>query len=276
MKTQRIKETPPYIVWGLVVVVVLLVSVFAWLFISDESEEFNGCNVLGLTVHGCIVTYAPATNEGESPVPEDCDAITVSEDIMDVLERASKDNNIQAVLLDIDSGGGQPQAAVEIEAALKASGLPSVAWIRAYGDSAAYWLASAVDTIIASKESDIGSIGVTASYTDNAKQNAKEGLTYNVISTGKYKDTGSPDKSLTADERALIEKSNRISLEHFIETVATNRGLSTEKVRALADGSSWLGEEALSLGLIDTLGTYPEVLSELRNKLKEEPVICWQ
>lgn len=276
MKNQRIKAVLPYLIWGLVGVVVLLLAIFAWSFMSDESEDFSGCNVLGLNVHGCIVTYAPAANEGESPVPEECDAITVSEDIMDVLERASKDNNIKAVLLDIDSGGGQPQAAVEIEAALKASGLPSVAWIRAYGDSAAYWIASAADIIIASKESDVGSIGVSASYTDNAKQNAEEGLTYNVISTGKYKDIGSPDKSLTADERALIEKSNRISLENFIETVVTNRGLSTEKVRTLADGSSWLGEEALSLGLIDTLGTYPEVLSELRNKLEEEPVICWQ
>jgi len=254
----------------------VFLGMFAWSLVKDESEDFSGCNVVGINVHGCILTYAPAADEGASPVPEGCDAMTVSEDIMNALEQASNNENIQAVLLDIDSGGGQPQAAVEIEAALKASGLPSVAWIRAYGDSAAYWVASAADTIIASKESDIGSIGVTASYIDNAKQNAEQGLTYNSISTGKYKDTGNLDKPLTPDERALIEKGNRITLEHFIETVATNRGLSIEAVRALADGSSWLGEEALSLGLIDKLGTYPEVLSELRSELGEEPVICWQ
>jgi protease-4 len=235
-----------------------------------------GCNVVGITVHGCIMTYAPAADEGTSGVPEGCDAMTVSEEIMNVLDRASMEENIRIVLLDIDSGGGQPQAAVEIESALKASGIPSVAWIRAYGNSAAYWVASAADTVIASKESDIGSIGVTASYLDNAKQNAQEGLTYNSISTGKYKDAGSPDKSLTADERAMLEKSNRTTLENFIGTIATNRELSIEKVRALADGSSWLGEEALSLGLIDKLGTYPEVLAHLREGLEEEPVICWQ
>lgn len=274
MKAVRIKKLWPYAACG--IAGAIIAGIFAWSFMTGEPEDFSGCNVVGINVHGCIITYAPAADEGVSPVPEGCDAITVSEDIMNVLEQASHNKNIQAVLLDIDSGGGQPQAAVEIEAALKASGLPSVAWIRGYGDSAAYWIASAADTIIASKESDIGSIGVTSSYTDNAKKNIQEGLTYNSISTGKYKDAGNLDKPLTPDERALIEKGNRITLEHFIETVATNRGLSVEAVRALADGSSWLGAEALSLGLIDKLGTYPEVLALLREGLQEEPVICWQ
>lgn len=275
-----------YVVWGLVGAVAVFLGLFAWSFVGgesgadivggDSSADFSGCNVAGINVHGCIVTYAPAADEGTSGVPEGCDAMTVSEDVTGVLEQVSKEGNIKAVLLDIDSTGGQPQAALEIESALKASGVPSVAWIRGYGDSAAYWVATGADTIMASKESDIGSIGVTASYTDYAKQNASEGLTYNSISTGKYKELGSPDKTLTTDERALIEKSNRITLEHFIEAIATNRELAIEKVRELADGSSWLGEEALSLGLIDRIGTYPEVLALLREGLEEEPVICWR
>lgn len=265
-----------YVGWGLVGVVVVLVGAGAWWLLSEDEESFAGCNVVGVNVHGCIMTYAPAADEGASGVPEGCDAMTISEDVVATLEEASRDTRIQALVLDIDSPGGTPQGAVEIEQAVKAFGKPSVAWIRGYGNSAAYWVASAADTIIASKESDIGSIGVTASYLDNAKQNVQEGLTFNSISTGKYKDAGSPDKSLTADERAMLEKSNHITLEHFIETIATNRKLPIEKVRALADGSSWLGEEALSLGLTDKLGTYPEVLAHLREGLGEEPVVCWQ
>lgn len=277
MKTEWMgKGAGRYLMWGLVATVVVLVGVFVWAYADYDSDSLAGCNVVGITVHGCIMTYAPAADEGTSGVPEGCDAMAVSEEIMNVLDRASMEEDIRIVLIDIDSGGGQPQAAVEIESALKASGIPSVAWIRGYGNSAAYWVASAADTIIASKESDIGSIGVTASYLDNAKQNVQEGLTYNSISTGKYKDTGSPDKLLTADERALLEKSNRTTLENFIGTIATNRELSIEKVRELADGSSWLGEEALSLGLIDRIGTYPEVLAHLRERLEEEPVVCWQ
>ncbi len=265
-----------YVGWGVVGVVVVLVGVSAWWILSQDEESFAGCNVVGINVHGCIMTYAPAADEGASGVPEGCDAIAVSEEIIGTLEQASQHSNIRAVLLDIDSTGGQAQAAVEIEDALTMAGLPSVAWIRGYGDSAAYWVASAASTIIASEESDIGSIGVTSSYTDYSRQNAQDGITYNSISTGKYKDMGNPDKPLTAEERAALEKSNRITLDNFIETVATNRDLPIEKVEALADGSTWLGKEALSLGLIDALGTYPTVLEHLREVLQDEPVICWR
>lgn len=265
-----------YVGWGLVGVVVVLVGVSAWWLLNEDEESFAGCNVVGINVHGCIMTYAPAADEGTSGVPEGCDAMTVSEEIIGTLEQASQHSNIRAVLLDIDSTGGQAQAAVEIEDALTMAGLPSVAWIRGYGDSAAYWVASAASTIIASKESDIGSIGVTSSYTDYSRQNASEGITYNSISTGKYKDMGNPDKPLTQEERAVIEKSLRITLDNFAQTIAQNRDLPVDRVRELADGSTWLGKEALSLGLIDKLGTYPAVLEHLREVLQDEPVICWR
>ena len=285
MNTEWMKKAVPYVVWGLVGAVAVFAGLFAWSLVSgtepgnlsdSSSDSFDGCNVVGINIHGCIMTYAPAADEGESGVPEGCDAMTISEHVQTVLESAVDDGGIRAVLLDIDSPGGQPQAAVEIEDAIKLSGLPTTAWIRAYGDSAAYWIASAGDTVIASSESDVGSIGVTSSYLDNAKQNSEQGLTYNSLSTGKYKDLGNPDKPLTAEERAIIEKGNQISLEHFIATIAENRKMPIEKVRKLADGSSWLGEEALSLGLVDKLGTYPVVLAHLKEVLKEEPVICWQ
>ncbi len=285
MKAEWMKKIGPPVAWCLAGVAFVLIGFTIWSYTDDsgseglygdDSNNFDGCNVVGINVHGCIMTYAPAADEGTSGVPEGCDAMTISENVLSTLQSVKGHRNIRAVLLDIDSTGGQAQAAVEIEDAIKSAGLPTTAWIRAYGDSAAYWIASAADTIIASEESDIGSIGVTSSYTDNAKQNTEEGLTYNSLSTGKYKDLGNPNKSLTAEERALVERGNKITLEHFIKTIATNRNLAIEKVQALADGSSWLGEEALSLGLIDKLGTYPVVLAHLKEVLKEEPVICWQ
>ncbi len=286
MIQKGLRTLSPYLIWCLVGTISVFIGVLAiFAFQGDEEEEtssyeepasLEGCNVLGLNIHGCILTYAPTADEGMSGIPEGCDAMTVSENIIASLDEASKNKDIKAILLDIDSGGGMPQAAVEIEDALKASGKPSVAWIRAYGNSAAYWIASAADTVIASKESDIGSIGVTSSYLDYAKQNEKDGLTYNSISTGKYKDIGNSDKPLTQDERAMLERSNRITLTNFIETIAENRSLSIDTVRSLADGSSWLGAEALSLGLIDKLGTYPEVMAHMKELLKKDPVVCWQ
>ena len=285
MNTEWMRKIVPYVVWGIVGAVAVFAGLFAWSLVSgtgldnltsNNSDSFDGCNVVGITVHGCIMTYAPTADEGASGVPEGCGAMTISEDVLGVLTSAKADGRIRTVLFDIDSTGGQPQAAVEIEDAIKSTGMPTTAWIRGYGDSAAYWIASAADTVIASEESDVGSIGVTSSYVDNAKQNSEQGLTYNSLSTGKYKDLGNPDKPLTAEERAIVEKGNQISLEHFVATVAKNRKLPQDKVRTLADGSSWLGKEALSLGLIDTLGTYPTVLEHLKEVLKEKPVICWR
>jgi protease-4 len=247
---------------------------------SDSSYASSGaarpdsgnCNVTGIEIHGCIYTYG---DKGSADYSANCDTVTSSEDVVAYIEQAEKDDSVKAILLDVDSPGGMPQAALEIAQALKTAHKPSVAWIRGYGDSAAYWVSSAATTIIASRESDVGSIGVTSSYTDNAAQNTKEGLTYNSLSTGKYKDTGSPDKPLTADERAYIEKSLQVSLQDFIESVATNRHLPIEKVRALADGSSMLGQEALDNGLIDKLGAKNEVWADLEAKAGDKPEVCW-
>lgn len=231
------------------------------------------CNVTGVDIHGCLLTYMPS--ESHLAANPDCNAITTSEEVVSYLRDAKEDTNVKAILLDIDSGGGMPQAAVEIEAAMKDTGKPVVALIRGNGDSAAYWIASGAGTIIASKESDVGSIGVTSSYVDNVKQNAETGLTYNSLSTGKFKDTGDPNKPLTDEEKAYLRKSLVTSLEHFIQTVAVNRHLSIEKVRALADGSTMLGDEALANGLIDQLGTYPEAFTVLQGLVKAEPRVCW-
>lgn len=222
------------------------------------------------------MTYRPDNADAiTSDVNSSCDSITSSEDLIWALDEAADNPNIKAVVLEVDSGGGSPVAAEEAAALLKKLGKPSVAWVRESAASAAYWIASAADTIIAAENSDIGSIGVTYSYVDNAKQNLSEGLTYNQLTTGKYKDTGTPDRALTADERALIQRDLDISLQTFIKAVATNRNLSVDKVTALADGSTMLGAMALKNGLIDQLGTKQEVWKQLEEDINDTPNVCW-
>ena len=236
------------------------------------------CCPVRASVRGCILTYKPDNYDDALKVSDDgsCDTITSSEEVVSYLDSAAKDEKIKAVLLEIDSPGGVPVAAEEIAEGIKTLGKPSVAWIRGTGTSAAYWVASAATTVIASANSDVGSIGVTFSYVDNAQQNAKDGLTYNMLSAGKYKDLGSPDKPLTADERSLIERDLNIMRDNFISAVATNRKLSESKVRALADGSSMLGVAAKQKGLIDLLGTQETAHDTLKQLLGgEQPEICW-
>jgi protease-4 len=179
------------------------------------------------------------------------------------------------VLLEVDSPGGAPVAAEEIASALKSLGKPSVAWVRGSADSAAYWVASAADTVVASENSDVGSIGVTSSYVDNARQNIEQGLTYNQLVSGKYKDMGTTDRALTQEEKSLIQRDLDIVHENFIRAVSENRKLSLDAVRALADGSSMLGKMGKEKGLVDVLGTKDAVWQVLKEKVGDTPNVCW-
>lgn len=239
---------------------------------GESTYDFSGCNVVGIDIRGCLVTYAPTQGDAST---YGCDAYTSSEEVLAILDAVRSDDAIQAVLLQIDSGGGLPVAGEEIARAVQETGKPSVAWIRSTGASAAYWAATGASTIVASENSDIGSIGVTMSYVDNVKNNEETGLRYNQLTTGKFKDLGSPDKSLTEEDRNLILRDLNLVRDSFIRAVSINRKMSVEQVTALADGSTVLGAQAKIVGLIDTVGGKPEAWVALKNTTGDAPVVCW-
>lgn len=243
--------------------------------ISEDggSEEEMDCNVLGIELRGDVVTYV--TPEGKDEEENNIVDETSSEDIIYLIDHANADKNIKAVILEVDSYGGSIVAAEEISRALSKTNKPTVAFVRSAAVSAAYWAASGADTIFASSLSDIGSIGVTMSYLDNTKKNTKDGLTYNSLSTGKFKDYGNPNKPLTEDERRIIMRDLEINHNIFIKAISKNRNLPIDKVRTLADGSSMPGQMALENGLIDEIGGIYEVESYLKDKLGEDISVCW-
>lgn len=240
---------------------------------DSVSDEESDCNVLGIELRGNVVTYVAPKDKDE----EDNNTVdeTSSEDIIYLIDQANTDDNIKAIILEVDSYGGSAVAAEEINQALQSTDKPTVAFVRSAAASAAYWAASGADTIFASPLSDIGSIGVTMSYLDNTKKNAKDGLTYNSLSAGKFKDYGNPDKILTEDEKKLIMRDLNITHDIFINTVSKNRNLPIEKVKSLADGSSMPGQMALENGLIDQLGDIYKVQNYLKDKLGEDVEVCW-
>jgi signal peptide peptidase SppA len=236
--------------------------------LSDDS-----CLVAGINLHGGIYTYIPYHGADDSYY--DYDSVS-SEDIISIIREANNTENIKAILIEVDSVGGSPVAGEEIANAIKNSTKPVVAVVRESGVSAAYWAISGADRIFASKNSDVGSIGVTSSYLSNVIKNGKDGYTYVQLSTGKFKDSGDPDKPLTAEERSLFLRDLNIIHQNFIEAVSENRGLPLEQIKAIADGSTVLGERAKELGLIDEIGSIPEAQQYLGEIIEDEPQICWQ
>ncbi len=232
-----------------------------------ENEGMRSdCNVVGINFHGGVVTYLG----GESMFAPSDDVS--SEWIVSSIDSANEDDQVKAIVLEIDSPGGDPVSAEEIANALKFAKKPTIALIRGRGYSAAYWAATGADRIFASKSSDVGSIGVTMSYSKDLDENLK----FVSLSTGKYKDLGNPDKPLTEDDRKVLMDSLYILKDNFVKAVAENRNIPVKKVEALADGNTYLGEEALALGLIDEIGSWREVDAYLEKEIGVKPEICWK
>ncbi|AKM83920.1 TPA: hypothetical protein DCZ46_01140 [Candidatus Campbellbacteria bacterium] len=240
---------------------------------DNNYTEEAVCNVLGIELHGELTTYIPPTStdeEGFALIDS-----TASENIVYFIDDAENDKTIKAIILEVDSYGGYPVAGEEIAVALKNAKKPTVALIREGGASAAYMAASGADIIFASANSDVGGIGVTMSYLDYVQQNQKEGLAYVPLSSGKFKDTGDPNKPLSQEEKNLLMRDINIIHKNFVKMVSENRNLDIKKVGELADGSTMLGEMALQNGLIDQIGGMFEVKEYLRKKIGEDVEICW-
>jgi protease-4 len=177
--------------------------------------------------------------------------------------------------MEVDSSGGSPAAAEEINSAIKELGKPVITYIRESAASAAYYAITSSDHIFALKNSTVGSIGATASYVENSDQNEQDGLTFVELNTGKYKDSGNPNKKITPDEKNIFMRDLEIIKNNFIQTVSADRGIDTNKVEQIADGSTVLGDEALKLHLIDSIGDYNDVLKYTGSKIGEVAQVCW-
>ncbi len=211
------------------------------------SDGYCTIAVLSITgdVYGSGVSYDESGNELLSMDPD-----TFGSE----LRRAEADPNILGVLVQVDSGGGSPVGGEMLAELLKTSPLPSAAVIRDMGASAAYLAATGADTIIASPFSNVGSIGITMSYLNYAEQNELSGISYEALSSVPFKDAGSQDKELTAEERARFEEDLAFFHDEFVRMVAANRNIPVEEVAAIADGATLPAALALKAKLIDAIG----------------------
>jgi protease-4 len=192
---------------------------------------------------------------------------TKSGSVVKWIKEAEENDQIKAILFEIDSPGGTPVGSYEIVEAIQRAEKPTVAVIHEMGNSGAYWIASAADTIFANRLSTVGSIGVRASYLDFAGLMTDYNVTYNRLVSGKFKDTMSPFKEMTPEEKTLIQSRLDKLHEIFINDVAKNRGMDAGHVRDIATGYVYFGQEAVELGLIDYVGTTEDAKKYLEKKL---------
>jgi protease-4 len=201
-----------------------------------------------------------------------------SEVIIDRLERARKDDDIQAVVLRIDSPGGSPAASEEIYREIKRvrSIKPVYASMGDVAASGGYYVASACNRIYADNSTITGSIGVIFESTNLSGLFKKLGVNVEVVKSGKYKDIGSPNRPMTPEEKKLIQSMINDTFDQFIDAVSEGRKMPRAKVKSLATGAVFTGRQAKGLGLIDDIGGLRETVVAAARAvgITEEPSIA--
>ena len=206
---------------------------------------------------------------------EDPDFISTSAlNVIQQIEILDADSSIKGIVLDISSGGGISESSESIMLAVQRTSKPVVAVIRDMGASGAYLLATAADRIYASKMSDVGSIGVTMDFLDTSEKDRREGVIFYNFSSGKYKGVLKDHNKITQEQRDEIMEDILKSHDIFVEYVSENRHIPLVEVKSIATGESFLGEDALKLGLIDQIGGMPEAGAWLQEQIGEEISYC--
>jgi protease-4 len=194
------------------------------------------------------------------------EGITARKLVNDV-QAAVKDRSVKAIVLRVDSPGGDGMASDYIAEALKqAKGKkPVIVSQGAVAASGGYWLSMYADTIVAAPNTITGSIGVIGGWIYNKGIKESLGLTTDHVKVGDHADlgfgfvlpfigAGIPDRNLSELERTRMESIIRAHYADFVQKVADGRERSFDEIAPIAQGRVWSGFDGLANGLVDVLG----------------------
>lgn len=182
--------------------------------------------------------------------------------VLDHLRDAEQDDSVKSILLWVDSPGGSAAASQAVYQKLMEvrQKKPIVAGMADVAASGAYYISCAANKIVAQRATETGSIGVIFHTINLAGLLSKYGVSEDVVKSGVYKDMGSPYRPMTSAEQSIMKGMIMNIYDQFVSDVASARNMPVQKVKSLADGRVWTGQQALKLGLIDQLGTREDAI----------------
>jgi len=209
---------------------------------------------------------ASASDNDSIAVVDISGVITDADKIDKQLDKFANDSNVKAIILHIDSPGGAAAPSQEIYHEVlrlrQEKHTRIVASIESVGASGAYYIASACDRIYANPASVVGSIGVIMEWTNYGDLLRWAKLKNITIHAGELKDAGDPTRDLTPKEEAYFQSLVDNMYGQFVHDVATGRHTTDDKIKPLATGQVWTGEQSLPLGLIDQQAGFHTALME--------------
>ena len=236
-----------------------------------DGDESSATSILSIPINGIILTDSTADAGFFNFLQEG--GATYGYDVKDELKRASKDPSIKAVMLEINSPGGTVSGANAIAEGVayyrKATGHPVYSHITDLGASGAYWSAASTDYIVSELGSTVGSIGVimgpfkyynkvTAESDFGGGVQTEDGIDYNYITAGQYKDTGSPYRKMSDDEQKHWQTAINNEYDVFVNYVSGRRNIPRDTIVNTIKALPYDNKRALELGLIDKEGSKEE------------------
>ena len=235
---------------GAAIAAVLLICIFWMAGLSTRKSETRGPSFSGRGRRVAVVEVEGTIYDSRRAVKQ--------------IKQYGKDSGIKALVMRIDSPGGGVAASQEIYEAVRRfreEGKPVVASMGSVAASGGYYIACGADTVMAAPGTTTGSIGVIVELIDVENLLKKIGVRIDVVKSGPYKDTGSPHRSITSEERRYLQSWIDDAFSQFVDRVAAERGMDRREVLKVADGRVFTGRQALESGLVDTLGYFDDAVS---------------
>lgn len=181
-----------------------------------------------------------------------------------LIKDAYEDEEVKAIVLRVDSGGGGVFASEVIRQELLKAQEKGIKVIASMGNVAAsggYWISTNADEIWASHNTITGSIGIFGLFPTVDKSLKNIGINTDGVSTGKLDAGGDPTKGLSPMFKNIIQAEIEHGYDKFITLVSESRGIDKKQVDNIAQGRVWAGETALELGLVDKLGNIKDAIN---------------
>ena len=201
-----------------------------------------------------------------------------STSINELIRKAGKDEDVVAIVLRVDTGGGSKTASELIRQELvsvQSSGIPLVVSMGSLAASGGYWIAATADQIWASPTTLTGSIGIFGFIPTIEKTLARYGVYSDGVGTTELAGAASIERGLTPLFGEILQSTVEAGYRQFLETVATGRNMTIEEVDEIAQGRIWSGEKALELGLVDKLGDLEEAIAGAAELAGVEDYSVW-
>jgi len=193
---------------------------------------------------------------------------TNAEDFISLLVNTVEDENIDAVLIRVNSPGGEVLATEQITTIIdilrKKSDKKIYFLLEGMAASGGYYVSTSGDKIYAYPETLLGNIGVRIDMPNVEALMGKIGVKMTTVSSGEMKTIGSPFREMTAEEQKIFQNLVDESYEKFVGRVAKGRNIPLEEAKLLADGRIYSGTQGKENGLVDTLiSSFPQLATEI-------------